>query len=200
MFLVSALNRLIEFILTCFIRGVLLFAPFLLTFYIISWIFNVSKEIISLGWSNYVIVVVIILIIFCGYFTKNIIIRSFYNLVEIIILRIPGVNFVYSSFKDLTSAFIEKKIKFDKPVLVYINAAVGKDDIKRIGFITNTNLDKICDNDEIAVFIPGSFSLIATGEVYLIPKKNVKELDSKKSKELFKFIVSGGFIDIDSVK
>lgn len=196
MFIFGTVNRCIEFILACFIRGVLLFAPFLLTFYIISWILNVSKEIIGLGLSNYVIVGIVISIILCGYFTKNIIIRFFYNLMEIIILRIPGINFIYSSFKDLTSAFVDKKIKFDRPVLVYINVAVGEKDIKRIGFITNENLDKICDNDEVAVFIPGSFSLLVSGEIYLVPKKNLKELDSKESKELLKFVVSGGFIDI----
>lgn len=197
MFLISAFNKLIEFILTCFIRGVLLFAPFLLTFYIISWVFNISKEVIGLGLSNYVIIIVIFLIIFCGYFTKNIIIRFFYNLVEIIVLRIPGVNFVYTSFKDLTSAFVEKKIKFDKPVLISVNVSVGEKDIKRIGFITNENVGEICDNGEVAVFVPTSFSLLASGETYLVPRKNLKELDGKKAKALLKFIVSGGFIDID---
>lgn len=197
MFLISAFNKLIEFILTCFIRGVLLFAPFLLTFYIISWVFNISKEVIGLGLSNYVIIIVIFLIIFCGYFTKNIIIRFFYNIVEIIVLRIPGVNFVYTSFKDLTSAFVEKKIKFDKPVLISVNVSVGEKDIKRIGFITNENVGEICDNGEVAVFVPTSFSLLASGETYLVPRKNLKELDGKKSKSLLKFIVSGGFIDID---
>lgn len=197
MFLIKAFNKLIEFILTCFIRGVLLFAPFLLTFYIISWIFNVSKEIIGLGFKNYVVIIVIFLILFCGYFTKNILIRFFYNLVEIIVLRIPGVNFVYTSFKDLTSAFVEKKIKFDKPVLISVNVSVGEKDIKRIGFITNENVGGICDNGEVAVFVPTSFSLLASGETYLVPKKNLKELDGKKAKALLKFIVSGGFIDID---
>ena len=117
---------------------------------------------------------------------------------EIIVLRIPGINFIYTSFTDLTSAFVDKKVKFDKPVLVYINAAVGKYDIKRIGFITNENLSDICEEDEVAVFLPGSFSLVLSGEIYLVPKKNLKELNSKDSKDLLKFVVSGGFIDINT--
>ena len=112
-------------------------------------------------------------------------------------MRIPGVNFVYTSFKDLTSAFVEKKIKFDKPVLISVNVSVGEKDIKRIGFITNENVGEICDNGEVAVFVPTSFSLLASGETYLVPRKNLKELDGKKAKALLKFIVSGGFIDID---
>ena len=40
-------------------------------------------------------------------------------------LRIPGVSFIYSSFKDLTDAFIDKKINFDKPVLINVNSSLS---------------------------------------------------------------------------
>ena len=60
---------------------------------------------------------------------------------ELIILRIPGINFIYTSFKDLTSAFVDRKIKFDKPVLIGINAGDDNSNyIKKIGFITNEDL------------------------------------------------------------
>ena len=140
MIIISFLTKIIEFILSCFFRGIILFAPFFLTFYIISLCFNLSKDIIGLGLNNYWILVIISSIILCGYFTKNIILKSLYNLLELIILRIPGINFVYSSFKDLTTAFIDKKINFDKPVLICINSTTADIDIKKIGFITNENL------------------------------------------------------------
>ena len=156
-----------------------------------------SKDILGLGLSNFWILIIVLSIILCGYFTKNIIIKSLYNILEIVILRIPGINFVYSSFKDLTSAFIDKKVSFNKPVLVCINATTPNIDIKKIGFITNENMDSICENDEVAVFIPQSFSIMVTGEVILVPKNKLKKIDEKYAKTLLKFIISGGFIDIN---
>ena len=197
MVIISFFSKIIEFILSCFFRGIILFAPFFLTFYIISICFNISKDILGLGLNNYCILGILSSIILCGYFTKNIIIKSLYNILELVILRIPGINFVYSSFKDLTSAFIDKKVNFDKPVLVCINATTPDIDIKKIGFITNENIDIIGENDEVAVFIPQSFSIMITGEIILVPKNKLKKLDEKYAKTLIKFVMSGGFIDIN---
>ena len=190
------LNLLIDFIFACFLRGLLVIAPFLLTTYIVKTCFDLSKQILGLGLPNYWILIFIFLIFFCGYFTKNIVVRFFYGIMELIVLRIPGINFIYTSFKDLTSAFVDRKIKFDKPVLVGINA--GEDDsnyIKKIGFITNENLGPLSKNNEVAVFVPQSFSLMVSGELMLVPKESLTLIEGVDSKTLFKLVVSGGFVN-----
>lgn len=189
-------NLLIDFIFACFLRGLLVIAPFLLTSYIVKTCFDLSKQILGLGLPNYWILIFIFLIFFCGYFTKNIVVRFFYGIMELIVLRIPGINFIYTSFKDLTSAFVDRKIKFDKPVLVGINA--GEDNsnyIKKIGFITNENLGPLSKNNEVAVFVPQSFSLMVSGELMLVPKESLTLIEGVDSKTLFKLVVSGGFVN-----
>ena len=189
-------NLLIDFIFACFLRGLLVIAPFLLTSYIVKTCFDLSKQILGLGLPNYWILIFIFLIFFCGYFTKNIVVRFFYGIMELIVLRIPGINFIYTSFKDLTSAFVDRKIKFDKPVLIGINA--GEDNsnyIKKIGFITNENLGPLAKNNEVAVFVPQSFSLMVSGELMLVPKEKLTLIEGVDSKLLFKLVVSGGFVN-----
>jgi len=194
--ILTIFNKIIDFILACFLRGVLVIAPFLLTIYIVKTAFDLSKQILGLGLPNYWLLIFIFLIFFCGYFTKNIIVRFFYGIMELIILRIPGINFIYTSFKDLTSAFVDRKIKFDKPVLIGINA--GEDNsnyIKKIGFITNEDLGPLAKNNEVAVFVPQSFSLMVSGELMLVPKDRLEIINDIDSKTLFKLVVSGGFVN-----
>ena len=194
--ILTIFNKLIDFILACFLRGVLVIAPFLLTTYIVKTCFDLSKQVLGLGLPNYWILIFIFLIFFCGYFTKNIIVRFFYGIMELIILRIPGINFIYTSFKDLTSAFVDRKIKFDKPVLIGINAGDDNSNyIKKIGFITNEDLGPLAKNNEVAVFVPQSFSLMVSGELMLVPKDRLEIIEGIDSKTLFKLVVSGGFIN-----
>ena len=192
----NLVNKLIEFIFSCFLRGLLVIAPFLLTTYIVKTCFDLSKQILGLGLPNYWILIFIFLIFFCGYFTKNIVVRFFYGVMELIVLRIPGINFIYTSFKDLTSAFVDRKIKFDKPVLLGINAGSDSDNyIRKIGFITNENLGPLGKNNEVAVFVPQSFSLMVSGELMLIPRDKLTIIEGVDSKTLFKLVVSGGFVN-----
>ena len=197
MYLLNFINKLIEFIISCFLRGLLVIAPFLLTTYIVKTCLDLSKQVLGLGLPNYWILIFVFIIFLCGYFTKNIVVRFFYGVMELIILRIPGINFVYTSFKDLTSAFVDRKIKFDKPVLIGINAGDNEDNyIKKIGFITAEDLGPLSKNNEVAVFVPQSFSLMVSGELMIVPKDRLIPIDNVDSKNLFKLVVSGGFINI----
>ena len=196
MFLINQLNKIFEFIISCFLRGLLVIAPFLLTSYIVKTCLDLSKQVLGLGLPNYWIIIFVFVIFLCGYFTKNIVVRFFYGVMELIILRIPGINFVYTSFKDLTSAFVDKKIKFDKPVLVGINAGTDNENyIKKIGFITAEDLGSLSKNNEVAVFIPQSFSLMVSGELVIVPKNKLTPINDIDSKNLFKLVVSGGFVN-----
>ena len=56
------------------------------------------------------------------------------------------------------------------------NEVTWADSINSGRFITNENMDSICENDEVAVFIPQSFSIMVTGEVILVPKNKLKKI------------------------
>ncbi len=107
----------------------------------------------------------------------------------------PLIKLIYSSMKDLMNAFVGKKNQFKKPVLV----RVGEDlQLERLGFITQDKLSDLGISEEkIAVYIPFSYAI--SGQVFIVPKKNVSPI-SASSADVMKFIISGGVTQIETKK
>ena len=86
----------------------------------------------------------------------------------------------------LITAFVGDKKKFNQPVLVTINR---ESDIKKLGFITQTDLSHLEIKDYIAVYMPHSYAF--SGELFIVPIANVTLLNAT-STDIMKMIVSGG--------
>ena len=99
---------------------------------------------------------------------------------------LPLVSLIYFSIKDLIAAFVGDKKKFNQPVLVILNRESG---IRKLGFITQTDLTYLHQSDAVMVYCPHSYAF--SGELYIVPAENVKLL-SLSSAEAMKLIVSGG--------
>ena len=97
----------------------------------------------------------------------------------------PVFNVIYTSFKDLTEAFVGDDKKFSEPVVVEVNET----GLKKIGFLTQKDLSKIGYPGDVAVYFPLSYSF--AGQVCLVNADRVKPLKMSAS-EAMKFIVSGG--------
>src|SRR5205823_2551377 len=105
--------------------------------------------------------------------------------------RAPLMKVIYSSVKDLISAFVGEKKRFNHPVLV---TTERNSLIWRIGFITNDNLTNMgLNKDMVAVYIPFSYSFM--GELIIVPIENVKPINASGT-NMMKFIVSGGVTEI----
>lgn len=195
--IVGFISNLISLFFLYFVNGILIIVPFILTFYVISKFLKWFNSVIGLGMPLGGIIFILFFILFCGYFAKSFVINFFYNIIEFAVMKIPGISFLYSSVKDFTFAFIDKKVKFDKPVLICINVVAGKKkDIKKIGFITNENLENFNLKGHVAVFVPQSLSVFnLSGETLLLPSENVIELKDMDGANIMRFIVTGGFID-----
>ena len=110
-----------------------------------------------------------------------------------ILEKVPLLKIVYSSVKDLLSAFVGKKKRFTKPVLVKMEG-----EVERIGFITQRDLTHLgVSADKIGVYIP--FSYAVTGNLIIVPKSNVTPIDGS-SADIMKFIISGGVTSIEGEK
>jgi uncharacterized membrane protein len=100
--------------------------------------------------------------------------------------RLPLVRIVYTSTKDLLSAFVGEKRRFNHPVIV----ATHEDGVeKALGFITTESLEQFGLKDHVTVYLP--FSYAVTGAVRIYPRKNVRPIDVDTA-ELMAIIVSGG--------
>lgn len=181
------------------IQGLVYIAPLGITAYIVYASFTLidglsqklltrffDVEIPGLGFLS-----LIVFLIFVGFLGRTIIARPLKRIFNGIIDRIPLLNFIYSAFNDLFSAFAGKEKKFDHPVIVRVNL---HSDLEKLGFVTEENLDLIGENDKVAVYFPHSYNF--SGEMFIVPKTHIRSLDVN-SGEMMKFIVSAGLAGWD---
>ena len=107
-----------------------------------------------------------------------------------ILEKTPGIKIIYSTVKDFMEAFAGNKKKFNKAVLVAIDA----DDIWRIGFITQTDALAFGLTDFVAVYVPHSYAF--SGTLYFVKMNRIKQVDDVSSTDAMKFTVSGGVSEI----
>ncbi len=176
---------------TYFFRGLLFVVPIALTLYIIilaiSWLDNlIPLKIPGLG-----LLTILAFIIIVGYLASNLLAAPLFGLMEDILIRVPFVNIIYTSLKDLISAFVGDKKKFNQPVLVTLNPGYT---IQKPGFITQEDLSQLGLDGQVAVYLPHSYNF--SGNLYIVPAQYVTPLDAPGA-EIMKFIVSGGVSGLD---
>ena len=157
----NLLNTLFKY----FIRGVLLTVPFLLTSYIVSIAINWLDNIVKINIPGLGIIITITAITLFGYLGSSLIVSSVFVEVEKFVIKLPLVNLIYTSVKDLIAAFVGNKKKFDAPVLLAVNL-VPK--IQQLGFITQSDLASLDLPGNVAVYVPQSYSF--SGELYIVSK------------------------------
>ena len=176
------------------LQGVLYIAPLGITAYIIYGAFTLldgfSEQLIAEFFDIKIpglgVLTLLLFLILVGILGKTFIAQPLKLVFNRIIDRIPLLNFIYSAFNDLFKAFVGKEKKFDQPVLVKVNL---NSDLEKLGFITEENLQVINEMDKVAVYFPHSYNF--SGELFIVPKNNIKPVDLKSS-DVMKFIVSAG--------
>ncbi len=180
-----------KYILRYFLQGLLLVIPACFTIYIIfslvAWLDKILPTVFHLKLSpGFGILIILAFITLMGLIGSTIIARPAFNFIEYYMYKIPFINLIYSSTKDVIGAFVGDKKKFNHPVLVKMQ----KDShIYRIGFITRENLDSINIKDMTAVYFPDSYGF--TGNLYVVAREHIQEINASSS-EVMKLIVSGG--------
>ena len=175
-----------------FLQGLMLIAPIGLSLYIIYAIFMFIEELMSKTMANLFdvdipgvgLVTFILVVVFIGIIGQTFIARPFRFFFHQIIEKTPFLKVIYASLNDLFSAFIGKEKKFNKPVLVQVDA-----NLERMGFLTEENLSSLGREDKVAVYFPHSYNF--TGEMYVVDKSQVNHVNIGPA-EAMKFIVSGG--------
>ena len=176
------------------LEGLLYIAPLSITAYIIYAVFmfmdNLSQDLIfelfAIKIPGLGVLTLLIFLIFIGFIGRTFIAQPLKQVFQNVIGRIPLVKFVYSAFNDLFSAFVGKEKKFNQPVLVKVNLI---SDLEKIGFITEENLAILGEIDKVAVYFPHSYNF--SGELFIVPKANIKRLNISSS-DVMKFVISAG--------
>ncbi|MGB4398521.1 MAG: DUF502 domain-containing protein [Daejeonella sp.] len=192
------MNRVVKALLNYMIRGALVLVPVAAAIFLIYWIFVKVDTALNLSdviWFDqtgkpiYIpglgILTVIIILIVVGIIVTNFVTDPIKKWFARWFKRLPIFNVIYTSFKDLTEAFVGDDKKFSEPVVVEVNET----GLKKIGFITQKDLTKIGYPGEVAVYFPLSYSF--AGQLCFVSMDRVKPLNMSAS-DAMKFIVSGG--------
>lgn len=196
------MNKIGKALLNYFVKGLLIVMPIALSIFIVIWavstvdswlnINNIlgvdpntgeSRNIPGLG-----LVLVLAIIIMAGIFVTYFVTEPMYSWFRRWLNKLPLFNFIYTSIKDLTEAFVGDEKKFNHPVLVE-----AEGDMKRIGFLTQNDLSKLDMMDEAIVYFPFSYSF--AGQIYIVKKDKIKPLNMSAA-DAMKLVVSGGVTHI----
>ena len=147
--------------------------------------FGSPKRIPGLGFVVFIGIALIV-----GYISPSFIVSRLVEFAEKLLERTPGIKFIYSTIKDFFEAFAGNKRKFDKSVLVSIEAP----DVWRVGFITQEELREFDLKDYVAVYIPQSYAF--AGHLYFVKRDRVRILTDISSADAMKFAISGGVAEV----
>jgi uncharacterized membrane protein len=185
-------RKAIRAIFGYFLKGLLLIAPLYLTLSVIASTVNKIDSLVKSSIPGLGLSILLALATLVGYLGSTIILRSLFERIEKIIKKLPLINLLYSSSKDIFEAFVGEKKIFDSPVFVTISKT---DEIYRIGFITNNDLTFINMPGMVAVYIPNSYSL--SGEVIILPRNAIRSINVP-SADVTKFVLSGGITEVSN--
>jgi len=190
----KTINRLLRY----FFQGLIFAAPTAVTVYIIyivlkyidGFIQKFLTAVLPFKIPGLGIIILIALITLVGFVGQSIIFRPFQLIFDRLMRKAPLVKVLYTSIRDLLSAFVGKEKKFNKPVLVRVNLI---SDLEKMGFITTEDLSELGIKEKVAVYFPHSYNF--SGEMFIVPKENIRPLNIS-SAEAMKFIVSGGITKV----
>ncbi len=168
------------------VRGLLLLTPVYFTGYIIYGLLDWLDSQFYFYFPGSGLVVALAVVVGVGFVGSTFIAVPVFRVFEQFINTLPLVRIIYSSLKDLVSAFVGDKKKFNQPVLVKLGTNT---DLQRLGFVTQTDLSSLRLEGVVAVYLPQSYAF--AGDLFIVPAALVTPLDAPTT-EVMKFIVSGG--------
>jgi uncharacterized membrane protein len=185
-------------LLNYFFKGLIIVVPLGAAAFLIFWAVSAVDNALNLsdmlwvsksGKPMYIpglgILNVIVIIMIAGILVTNVITDPIKRWFNRWINRLPFFNFLYSSIKDLTEAFVGDEKKFTEAVIVQVNEY----GLKKVGFLVQKDLAKIGLPGEVAIYFPYSYSF--AGQVVIIGADKVKPI-AKNSADMMKFVISGG--------
>ena len=206
-------KKILSTVAQLFFQGVVVLAPIGVTIWVVvslfNWVDNFLPNLLNIIFplqftevdgqipkvTGLGFVVAITLVLFIGWLSSLFFVERLMSIFDKILEKTPGVKIIYSSVKDFLEAFAGNKKKFDKPVLVCIDA----EDIWRIGFITQENCEHLGLKDHVTVYVPHSYAI--SGISFILPLSKTKKLPKHiNASEAMKYVISGGVTTVDDAE
>lgn len=195
-----------------FLTGLLTLLPLVITIVIITWLFKkidsaVIGQVVNLfpkGWIESVpakivwklisLSIVIAAITFIGLITRNVLVKKILELTEKIVVKVPFVNKIYSTIKEIRDTFVGRKKEFNRVVLF----EYPRKGIYTIGFVVNPmaprEVREHVNQSVLSIFLPTAPNP-TSGLLIFMPERDTIPLKIGMQ-EAMKLIISGGAIDL----
>ena len=173
-------------LLNYFFKGLIVIAPVFITVYVCYLIFTKIDSWLGLSIPGVGFLITVALIIMVGFAAQTFLSRTMVGALDRVFERLPFARLLYSSTKDLLNAFVGEHRRFDKPVLVTLQAGGSA---KAFGFLTQGTLGRFGLGDHVAVYIPQSYGF--AGNMLVFPAAQVQPIKAD-SPAVMAFILSGG--------
>ncbi|MDW7675424.1 MAG: DUF502 domain-containing protein [Bacillota bacterium] len=184
------------------ISGVLILLPVMITFSLIFWMFEYVDNLFlaqiiyaAFGIDNIPglgLIMTVMIILLVGALATNIIGKKIINYGEYLLNKIPLVNSVYKTLKQIVDAFSNReKNAFQRPVLV----EYPRKGIWAIAFVTGETEGEVqhkTDDQVINVFLPTTPNP-TSGFLLMIPRRDTIALEMTVE-EAVKMIISAGVV------
>jgi len=184
-------RRLINY----FFQGLLFIGPVAITIYAIKvtflWIdgflFKYFEKYLGVEIPGLGLITILVFITLIGFIGSSFLFKPMVSKMDKMISRAPLIKIIYTSVKDLLTAFVGQKKRFNQPVLVNVSRDGA---LQKIGFITNEDLSEIgITEKKIAVYLPHSYAW--SGNLFIVPAEYVTKIDAS-STDVMKYIISAG--------
>ena len=192
-----------------FVAGLLVLTPLALTVWVVWQLFvgidgllnePISKAFFrSLGVETAYrsipglgLLAILLLILLVGFIARNFVGRKIISLGNLILRKIPVVRHIYSTFQQISEAFLTERSDVFKKAVLFEYPRKG---IYSIGFITQDTKGLIQDclsKDVYSLFLPTTPNP-TSGYLLFVPKSDVRLLNLSVE-EALKLIISGGAI------
>jgi len=193
-------SKLSSRLLNYFFQGLLFITPVTITIWAIITLFDYINgllqgyvdEVIGFSIPGLGLIILLIMITLIGFLGSTIIFQPIIHYFDRLLVKAPLIKIIYTAVKDLVSAFVGKKKRFNRPVLVRINKET---ELEKIGFVTNDDLSIIGQKSKkVAVYLPHSYAW--SGNLFIVPADLITPIDASAT-EVMKFVISAGVTNID---
>lgn len=191
----TQLRKIIRFFVvrftSYFLKGLVLIVPITVTIFIVYEVFKFLDNLLPYEIPGVSILIIIVATATLGFAGTFLIQNPLKEIFEKTLDRIPLIKIIYTSIRDLLSAFVGKEKRFTKPVLVKTNRDT---EMYKLGFVTQKDLSSLgIAEGKSAVYLPHSYNF--SGNLFIVSNDLITPIDGP-AEEIMKFIVSGGITKI----
>jgi len=184
--MLAVMRRIVNY----FLQGLIFLVPITLTLWAAGSTFlavdNWIRRIIHAPFPGLGFLAALVGVTVFGFLASNFFTRKLLQFFERQVDRLPLLKLLHTSLKDLMSAFVGEKRRFNKPVLVDL---AGDGRVKVVGFVTRDSMERYGRPDDVAVYFPQAYNF--AGQLVVVPRTAVAAV-ALDSSEVMAFIVSGG--------